>query len=647
MKKTSEVSLNKVRLTDNFLNPYYKLVCDRIIPYQWEALNDRVEGAEKSHCIANIKIAAGLSKGEFYGRLFQDSDVAKWLETVAYCLQNGDAAEFEALADEAIDLIAAAQEPDGYFNTYFQLTAPERKLTNLYEAHELYCLGHLTEAAVSYYQATGKRKLLDITLRFIELIDSHFGNEAGKRKGYPGHQEMELALSRLYEETGDARYLKLGKFFLDERGQDPNYFTEEWAQRKGLSEWTKREEQPPADYSYNQAHKPVREQTEAVGHAVRAMYMYAAMADIGRQSDDASLLDACRTLFEDVRRQMYVTGGIGSTNHGEAFSFAYDLPNEINYSETCASIGLVFFMHSMLKAEAKGAYADVMERALYNTVLAGIGTDGESYFYVNPMEIFPEASEKNPARKHVKAERQKWHACACCPPNAARLLASIGKYLYTTDNHTVYVHLYAASEAAVNLASGDFSFSVQTEYPLDGKVTITVKTAANTTFAFRIPGWCQDARFRINGECVNAATIKDGYAYLTSAFSCDDVIELLMEMEPRVIYAHTKIRADAGKVCLQRGPLVYCLEEADNGADLHNSMLDISLIIKERYDTIGGMRCVVLDTSGFTEADVSSEMYSFAAKDRLSKKLTFVPYYLWGNRTPGEMLVWVREMSNI
>ena len=582
---------------------------------------------------ATASKAAGLKEGEFNGLLFQDSDLAKWLETVAYCLQNGDAANFEKHVDEVADLIEKAQQDDGYFNTYFQLVAPDRKFTNLYEAHELYCLGHLLEAAIAYEQATGKRKLLDITLRFVELVASKIGPENGKLKGYPGHQELELALAKLYEATNDEKYLNLGKYFVDERGQKPNFYLEEWDKRKGFTEWTKRVEKQADNFlSYCQAHLPVREQTEAVGHAVRALYLYTAMADIGRLAEDESLLEACGTIFKDVYRQMYVTGGVGSTHHSEAFTFAYDLPNDINYSETCASIALVFFMHSMLKAEAKGIYADVMERALYNTVLAGVAADGKSYFYVNPMEVVPEASEKNPARTHVKATRQKWHACACCPPNIGRLLASIGKYLYTADEKAIYFHMYAASEATV----GNLSFSVKTEYPLDGKVIVTVNNSAKATLAFRIPDWCEDFQ-------IEDAEIKDGYAYMTRTFSPGDIIEINMNMTPRVVYANSKIRANVGKVCIQRGPLVYCLEACDNGANLHSLLVDSSAAIEERQETIGGMQCIVLTCSGFAEESPNDEMYSFATKKRKAKQLTFVPYHLWGNRVTGEMLVWARE----
>lgn len=660
-----------VTITDSFFSPYIRLVQGVMLPYQWDVLNDKVEGAEKSHSIENIRIAAGLSQGEFEGMVFQDSDVAKWIEAVAYCLQDNNDSNgisesdditgknktgnetlqaLQSYADEAINLIAKAQCEDGYFNTYFQLTAPDKKFTNLNEAHELYCLGHFIEAAVAYYQATGKREILDVFCKYADLIDSLFGSAEGKSKGYPGHQEIELALARLFELTGEQRYLNLAKFFLGERGTEPNFFSAEWKARDGLSIWSRRKEPCPKEYSYSQAHKPVREQTEAVGHAVRAMYMYTAMAEVGRLTGDDSLLSACRTLFGDICKQLYVTGGIGQTNHGEAFTFAYDLPNEINYSETCASIGLIFFMRSMLKAEPRSAYADVMERALYNTVLASIGTDGKSYFYVNPMEVWPKASEHNPARHHVAAHRQKWHRCACCPPNAARLIASLRDYLYTVDSesNTVYFHLYAASELKAEMYTGTLEFSVQTEYPLTGEVSVEIKTAPSAspiTLAIRIPQWLEGIlpKFAVNGETVEVA-VKNGYAHITRIFKAGDTISFAFDITPRYIRANTEVRANAGKVCLQRGPLVYCLEECDNSENLHSLIIKVNSEIIEKEYTIGGIPCVILSVKGYREKDSDEDIYTFKQKIHQSCELTFVPYHLWGNRNRGEMTVWAREI---
>jgi len=638
-----------VKLTDSFLKPYYELVCHTVIPYQWDALNDLVADAPKSHAIENIKIAAGLAQGEFDGMVFQDSDVAKWLEAVGYCIANGDGSEWELLADEVIELIAKAQQPDGYFNTYYQLTNPENRFTNLDQAHELYCLGHFIEAAAAYYQATGKTEILNIVNRYVDLVDSIFGNEPGKREGYPGHQEIELALAKLYEVTGETRYLKLAEYFINARGTSPSFFAEERvkAKEKGIPLlWD-----VPQNLSYNQAHKPVREQTEAVGHAVRALYMYTGMAEIGRLTGDKSLLEACERLFDDVCRQMYVTGGVGSTHVGEAFTFAYDLPNEINYSEACAAIALVFFIHAMLKANPKAEYADVMERALYNTVLASMATDGQNYFYVNPMDVVPEANAKNPDREHVKAQRQPWLGCACCPPNVARLLASITNYLYTVaeSDNIIYVQLYAGSQAKLDLAAGPVEFDVKTEYPITGDIEITIKSAPTEpiTFALRIPNWAAKTTIQVNGKEVTPSQVK-GYARLMQVFAPGDNIGISFDMTPRFVHANANIRADAGKVAMQRGPIVYCLESQDNGDNLHALLVDTKVVdtkapVTEQLTEIGGMKCVILHTAGQRESSSDNAVYTFTPKTTTPTELTFVPYYLWGNRQPGEMIVWVRQ----
>ncbi|MDR1688122.1 MAG: glycoside hydrolase family 127 protein [Clostridiales bacterium] len=646
------MKLTNTAITGDFFKKYYSLIINELMPYQWDVLNDKTDAAEKSHAIENIKIAAGASKGEFSGMLFQDSDFAKWLEALGYCLQKGDLQNFRAKADEIINYIAQAQEADGYFNTYFQLTAPERKFTNLHEAHELYCAGHLIEAAAAYYEATKNEQVLSIAQKLADLICSRFGEEPGQIRGYAGHQEIELALIKLYELTNNENYLKTACFFLDERGAEPNFFIEEAKKRGGFSEWSKRTERYPSDFTYNQAHKRVREQFEAKGHAVRAVYMYTAMAEAARLTNDATLLNACEKLFDNItQKQMYITGGIGQTNHGEAFTYDYDLPNDINYSETCASIGLIFFAHSMLKMNKNSKYADTIELALYNTVLSSVQTDGKRYFYVNPMEAVPE-NNQNPARAHVKAVRQKWHVCACCPPNLARLLASLEKYIYMWDDNILYINQYISSVANFESDSGHFKVEMQSGFPNSGEVSVCVKSFAGEAVALRIPAWCKNYTFTMSGNAIKPE-IKDGYAYVKipdikgnfdASTDTFDILRVNFIMEPEFIYANTAVRADAGKTCVKRGPLVYCLEETDNIHNLHNLSVNTKSDLILKPGNIGGFDFYAITADGFAEsASDKGELYTSNEPIREDMKLNFVPYFLWGNRQRGEMICWVRR----
>lgn len=640
------VSLKNVTVSDPFWSEYVELVRNTVIPYQWEALNDCVPDAEPSFAVKNFKIAAGLEKGEFGGFVFQDTDVAKWLEAVGYSLQTHPDSDLEKIADGIIDIIEKAQQPDGYLDTYFILKEPGKKWTNLHECHELYVAGHMMEAAVAYYKATGKRKLLDVMCRFADNIDTVFGTEPGKLRGYDGHQEIELALVKLYEATGKEKYLKLSKYFIDERGREPNFFTAEWEKRKGISHWTKGQV-PAPDLKYNQSHKAVREQEVAVGHAVRAVYMYTAMADLARETGDKSLFDACKRLWDNlVNKQMYITGGIGSTHHGEAFSFDYDLPNDTVYAESCASIGLIFFAHRMLQMEQLGVYGDVMERALYNTVLGAMSLDGRHFFYVNPLEVWPEASEKNPGKQHVKPVRQKWFGCACCPPNIARLLTSLNQYIYSYNDNTLFTHLYIGGEADVELESGKIKLKQESRYPWDGKIKMTIlsSTVKDTTLAFRIPGWCKKWSVSINGNnAVDIAKLNNGYALLNCSWKSGDEIELCFDMPVEVIQSNPKVRANAGKVAMQRGPLVYCLEETDNGGIL--TAVSIDTASKLTAETDKGMTggAVVIKGRAFRTSEENWENTLYKAYSVNEREMEFkaVPYFMWGNRNPGEMLVWV------
>ncbi|MGF7048661.1 DUF1680 family protein [Paenibacillus sp. DS2015] len=653
--KYNYVPLKNVRIEDSFWSGYDKLVRDVVIPYQWEALNDRIEDAEPSFAIRNFRIAAGKEEGNFEGFVFQDSDLAKWLEAVAYSLTRHSDPSLEAIADEAIDLIGEAQQADGYINTYFTIEAPDKRWTNLTECHELYVAGHLIEAAVAYYNATGKVKFLDIVSRFVDYIGNVFGTEQGQIQGYDGHQEIELALVKLYKATGEAKYLQLSQYFLDQRGQEPSFFVEEWEKRGRSSYWQPEltGEKSRPDLKYTQSHAPVREQKEAHGHAVRAVYMYTAMADIAAQSGDAGMLAACHILWDNmVHKQMYITGGIGSTHHGEAFTFDYDLPNDTVYAETCASIGLIFFAQRMLQIEPNSEYADVIERALYNNVIGSMSLDGKHYFYVNPLEVWPQASEGNPGKHHVKSVRQKWFGCSCCPPNVARLVASLGEYLYTVSESELYVHQYIGGTASASIAGQHVELRQETNYPWDGKIDIHVspERASSFTLGLRIPGWCQSATLRINGEeIVLGEVVHNGYARMERTWRKGDIVQLELNMDIQLIQSHPELRANAGKVAIQRGPLVYCVEEIDNGAPLASMTLTTNSQLTARFDPnlLGGR--MVIEGEGMVDEpnDWGNCLYRPLSASSTSKpvKLVAVPYNSWGNREPGEMTVWIRTAN--
>ena len=501
----------------------------------------------------------------------------------------------------------------------------------------------MIEAAVAYYQVTGKRVLLDAAIRLTAHIDSVIGPEEGKIHGYPGHPVIEMALMRLYGVTKDPMHLKLAKYFVDQRGQAPLFFEEEDRRQNRKNYWAN----SPHGYAYYQAARPVREQKDAVGHSVRAMYLYSGMADVARETCDEALKEACRTLWRSAtRRRMYITGSIGSTEYGEAFSFDYDLPNDTVYGETCAAIGLVFFARRMLKLEAKGEYADVMERALYNGVISGMQLDGKRFFYVNPLEVVPEACEKDPHKQHVKPERQKWFGCACCPPNLIRLLASLEDYVCDVADDTLFIHLYAGGAIRADMGGETMALKVTTDYPWDGAVhlEITEAPASEKALALRIPGWCRNWTLSVNGESLTAS--KDGYVCIKKrAWRAGDAVDLTLDMPVRVVRSSPRVRENAGKVALMRGPIVYCLEEADNGDALHLVRMGGSLMAATAWRSdLGGI--VAIATTGLREKNEGWDetLYSDApAPEEEKTTLRWIPYYAWANRGVGEMRVWIRE----
>lgn len=658
--------IKSVKINDLFWSSKMELIRKEVLPYQWDILNDRVPQAAPSYCMHNFKAAGRLNRNrktmgkdfkepvytyrgfealpedpsspkedEFYGFVFQDSDFSKWIEAVGYSLAVYPDDELEKIADEAIDIVCEAQLPNGYLDTYYIINGMDKSFKDLRDHHELYCLGHLIEGAISYYQGTGKDKLLKAACSFADYVDSVFGYEEGKIKGYPGHEIAEMALFKLYETTGEERYKKLAEYFINERGQAPLYFDMEHPTPKG---------QPYKIDYYHQAHIPVREQTEAVGHAVRAVYLYSGMADMARISKDERLLNACDKLWDSITREkMYITGGIGATHLGEAFSFPFDLPNDTDYAETCASIGLVFFARRMLQIKADRKYSDVMELALFNGILSGIALDGKSFFYVNPLEVIPEACKKDERKMHIKSVRQKWFGCACCPPNLARLVASIGTYAYTTDEDTLFVHLYMGSE----FSHKDLSIRTESSFPDSGKVKISAQTSgkSDAVLALRIPSWCND-KYDFKSDRELGQEYKDGYLYL-KGFEDDTVIEIDFDMTSRIVVPDNRVREDLGRAALVRGPVVYCMEEKDNGKDLASLYIDATKEIREEETMEFGLPVTALIVSGYRKESSSGNDYvtplykGFEAIVKEEKEIRFIPYRLWANRGEGEMSVYI------
>ena len=624
----ASIPLKDIQIQDRFWKERLDLVRKEIIPYQWEAMNDRVPNAEPSHCIENYRIAAGQAQGSFYGEVFQDSDLAKWLEAVAYVLSFQPDPKLEKLADEAIELVCAAQQPDGYLNTFFTIKEPDQRWRNLREGHELYCAGHMMEAAVAYFEATGKRRLLDAMMRLADLIYNTFGPEEGKIHAYPGHEEVELALFRMYRATGVRRYLELSAYFINCRGTGENYFRNENDRPGYLPIWGSMDTN--SDMSYYQAHQPVREQKQAAGHAVRAMYLYSAMADLAGELKDEGLLNACKTLWNDVtERQMYVTGGVGASGILERFTTDYDLSNEMAYAESCASIGLMLFGLRMNRVTRQAQYFDPVERALYNTVLASVALDGKSFFYVNPLEVWPKACMPYTSKEHVKPVRQPWFSCACCPPNVARTFASLGQYIWAQDSQRVYLNLFISSTVK---AKNGAILKLETEFPMGNVLKITSDQVLE--LAVRIPGYGKNFRANVSYRKEN------GYGVFE--LEAGKELEIQFDAPACFIRANPEVRACSGKVCIQRGPVVYCLEEIDNGSNLSALSVDTAVSPGERESDIPGG--LMITASGKRRrAWTDDKLYGQFPSQYEETVLQAVPYAFWGNREKGEMTVWIRE----
>lgn len=614
------VNFTAVRVEDAFWAPRIAINRAKVLP------------ANFKHCqetgrIDNFAKAGKLMEGKFRGIFFDDSDVYKVLEGTAYSLAHKRDADLEKIADDVIDKIASAQLPDGYLYTFYTVNktldlrwSEERKM------HETYCAGHMIEAAIAYYQATGKRKFLDVATRVADHMCTVFGPD--KKHDPPGHEEVELALMKLWRVTGAEKYRTLARFLVDERGQAKTH-------------------KLYGDYA--QDHKPVREQREIVGHAVRAMYLFSAVADLAAATGDAGYIQTMDAIWNDVTgRKMYITGGIGPSSHNEGFTVPYDLPNDTAYCETCASIGMALWNQRMALLHADARYADVVERVMYNGILSGVSLDGEKFFYVNPM-----ASKG-------KHHRQAWFGCACCPTNMVRFLPTVGGYAYAGGGNAAYVNQYIAGSAAIKLADNTVALKVETRYPWEGDVKFTVSPQKEATFDLnlRVPGWCQGApstddlypcpgrpasgrvAIKINGQPLSTVEIVKGYARINRPWKSEDVVELSLPMEIHRVFASSNVKADVGRVALQRGPIVYCLEAVDNGGSVRN-------IVLPRDSQLAAEHCADL-LNGVTVLKGKALAASRKAEDSLQVEtrpvdILAVPYYSWDNRAPGQMTVWLPE----
>jgi uncharacterized protein len=619
-----------VAIADSFWAPRLQVNRERTIPHIYRQCKEtgRVDAFRPDWQPGPDIVARGPWGGSHV--MFWDSDVAKWIEAASYSLATHPDPQLDALLDQVIALIAQAQHADGYLNTWFTAVDPENRWKNLRDWHELYCAGHMIEAGVAHEQATGKRALLDVVCRYANYIASLFGAAPDQRRGYCGHPEIELALVKLAQATGERRYLELSRYFVDERGQQPHYFGRE-AVARGVDPaafWAR-------SYEYNQSHRPVREQREVVGHAVRAVYLYSAMADLAGEYGDASLRAACQDLWRHLTtRRMYVMGGIGTSRHNEGFTSDYDLPNQSAYAETCAAIGLVFWAQRMLTLDLDRRYTDVLELALYNAVLSGVSLDGEAFFYDNPLS--------SDGAHH----RQAWFSCPCCPPNLARLLASLGKYVYAQSAADAVVHLYVQGSGQFHFEGQPVTLRQETRYPWDGAVTIRVDLEQPARFGLRlrIPGWCAAPRLTVNGAAIDAAaTLEQGYIGIERTWQDGDQIALDLPMPVERVYAHPDVAADVGCVALQRGPIVYCVEQADQRVPLQRIVLPdtAELICREEPDLLGGVVVLAGTAAALDDAGWEDLLYRTRRPTTRPVEIRAIPYYAWDNREPGSMRVWI------
>ena len=586
LKMIEQIDFSHVKINDNFWSPRLSKHVSATLP----VCIDQIEN--QTGRIRNFENAA-KGEGEHSGIFFDDSDVYKALEGMAYSLINNPDPELEKKADEWIDKFAAAQQPDGYINTFYTLTGLDKRWTNM-DKHEMYCAGHMIEAGVAYYQATGKRKLLDVCIRMTDHMMSQFG--PGKRHWVPGHEEIELALVKLYQTTQEQKYLDFAYWLLEERGHGHGTMGDE-------GKW---------DPVYYQDIVPVRRLTDISGHAVRCMYLYCGMADVAALKNDTGYIAAIDRLWDDVvHRNMYITGGIGSSRDNEGFTEDYDLPDLDAYCETCASVGMVLWNQRMNQLTGDSKYIDILERSLYNGALAGISLGGDRFFYVNPLE------------SKGDHHRQEWYGCACCPSQLSRFLPSIGNYIYASSDDALWVNLYIGNTGQIRIGETDILLTQETDYPWDGSVKLTISTSQplEKEIRLRIPNWCKTYDLSINGKRINVSE-KKGYAVIKD-WKSQDVIALDMDMPVEIVAADPHVKENFGKRAIQRGPLVYCMEEIDNPEYFDQIQLSPSTTFQTAFvsDILNGIKTI--KTNGRAQS------------------ATFIPYYAWDNRKAGKMRVWI------
>lgn len=633
MSQYTPVRFVNVRLEGDFWHERLETVLDRTIPSQHRKLAEYGYLDQLKLPQPPPPLRFPRHENGFTVHVFWDSDVGKWIEAASYALSHRRDPEIEAQIEAIVDDFEKAQLPDGYLNSWYLDREPENRWTNLRDNHELYNAGHMLEGAIAYFETTGRRRWLDIMERYVEHIRQTFGPEADQKHGYCGHPEIELALMKLYRLTGEKKHLDLAAYFINERGhQPPHYFDVEKAERERRGMETQRYKYP--NYEYSQSHRPVREQDKVVGHAVRAMYLYSGMADLAFETGDPALKQALETLWKDVMEtKVYITAGLGPSAHNEGFTYDFDLPNQTAYAETCASVALIFWAQRMLHLDLDGRYADILETALYNGALSGLGRDGTHYFYANPLE------------SNGSAERWDWHTCPCCTMNVSRLVASVGGYFISTAPDGVAFHLYGGVSTSVAIGGTKVGLRETSNYPWSGDVVIAVdpETPAAFDVKLRIPGWCNGWSLKVNGEAVSASP-RDGYVTIHRTWAKGDRIALDLQMPAERVYANPAVIMDAGRVALKRGPLVYCIEEADNPGGIVQRLKigrEAELVAAPRPDLFDGI--VTLRASGTAIDGNWSSLYRNTRAQEAPATLTAIPYYLWANRGQGSMMVWVSE----